>query len=133
MHPSLRGQIALAQAVLQGLRARRAFGWPADGPGPEIDPARCVERFGLDQTAWYELSLWGIMVNDLLAPVRYDPTLRRAQQAAFADAARRLQKGEPVGSLGLPNLGVPSPVPLLDPAPRAEEADRPGVDPIQHF
>ena len=47
MHPSLRGQIALAQAVLQALQARGAFGWPKDGPTPVIDPAECVAHFGL--------------------------------------------------------------------------------------
>ncbi len=40
MHPSLRGQIALAQAVMNALRARRAFGWPVDSPARVIDPSR---------------------------------------------------------------------------------------------
>ena len=37
MHPSLRGQIALAQAVLQQLRASTA-GWAKETPTPVIDP-----------------------------------------------------------------------------------------------
>src|SRR5262249_37644788 len=37
MHPSLRGQIALAQGVLHELRARGAFGWPKESPDPVID------------------------------------------------------------------------------------------------
>ena len=41
MHPSLRGFIALSQAVLQALAARHAFGWPQDVPAPVIDPAAC--------------------------------------------------------------------------------------------
>ena len=34
MHPSLRGQIALAQAVVYAIQGRRAFGWPAGCAGP---------------------------------------------------------------------------------------------------
>ena len=34
MHPSFEGQVALAEAVLAGLRERQAFGWPASRPAP---------------------------------------------------------------------------------------------------
>src|SRR5262249_33148385 len=37
-HPSLRGHIALAEAVLRELRDRRSFGW-SRGAAPSIDPA----------------------------------------------------------------------------------------------
>ena len=47
MHPSLRGQIALAQAVINAIRTRRAFGWPIDSPNRVIDPSRCAAQFGL--------------------------------------------------------------------------------------
>ena len=47
MHPSLRGYIALAQAVLQELQAAQAFGWPRSAPAPIIDPARCAAHFRL--------------------------------------------------------------------------------------
>ncbi len=39
MHPSFRGQIALAQAVLHELCAAKALGWPAGTAAPLIDPA----------------------------------------------------------------------------------------------
>src|SRR5262249_25525147 len=45
MHPSLRGHIALAQAILEALHARRAFGWPTDAPAPRVDPAECAAHF----------------------------------------------------------------------------------------
>ena len=40
MHPSLRGHIALATAILEVLHSRRWFGWPTDLPAPAIEPAR---------------------------------------------------------------------------------------------
>ena len=75
MHPSLRGQIALAQAVAQALHARRAFGWPKESPIPVIDPGECAAHFGLGPAAWRVICLWGIKFNGLAAPltVRSEP------------------------------------------------------------
>jgi lysophospholipase L1-like esterase len=113
MHPSFRGQIALAQAVLQGLKARRAFGWPEESPAPEIDPKRCAARFGLNRDAWMRLCLWGVMAYDRFSPMHYDPTRRRAKQDAFGQAYERIKAGAAPEQAGLPNIGVPRPVPLV--------------------
>jgi hypothetical protein len=113
MHPSLRGQIALAQAVLQALQARGAFGWPHDAAAPVIDPARCAARFGLVPAAWRKICLWGIMFYDKTAPMRYDSSLRGQKRAAFVAAADRIEAGDPAESVGLPNIGVPARVPLV--------------------
>jgi lysophospholipase L1-like esterase len=115
MHPSLRGQIALAQAVVQALRARRAFGWPQEGPVPVIDPVECVSHFGLDAAAWRIMCLWGIKFNTLAAPMVYDPTRRDRVRLEYATAADRIAAGEEPGSLGLPNIGIPRPVPVTPP------------------
>ncbi|MBX6315640.1 MAG: hypothetical protein IRY99_22410, partial [Isosphaeraceae bacterium] len=111
IHPSLRGQIALAQAVLRALWARRAFGWPSGSPAPTLDPARLAARFGLGPEQWRAVCLWGIMFYDLTAPVHYDPSARRAKQAAFASAARRIAAGQAPEAVGLPNIGLPAAVP----------------------
>jgi hypothetical protein len=113
MHPSLRGQIALAQAVLQGLRARRAFGWPEEAPAPVLDPACCARHFGLGQKQWQKLCDWGVMVYDLLSPLHYDPSHRRARQAEFGKARDRIRDGTAPEAAGMPNIGVPEPVPLV--------------------
>ena len=112
MHPSLRGQIALAQAVLQGLKARRAFGWPDDVPAPTLDPRRCAAHFGLGRDEWRRLCLWGIMVYDLLSPMHYDPS-RRAPEGGrrLARAYKLLEAGGAPEDVGLPNIGIPEPVP----------------------
>lgn len=113
MHPSLRGQIALAQAVLRALRARRAFGWPLEGPSPAIDPVECVSHFGLDSAAWRIMCLWGIKFNGLAAPLTYDPARRLQARLAYAEAADHLALGAEPRSLGLPNIGTPAPVPSV--------------------
>jgi lysophospholipase L1-like esterase len=111
MHPSLRGQIALAQAVLHELRERKAFGWPRSVPAPIIDPEQCVRRFHIDKAAWEYLCLWGIMFYDLTYPLRYDSTTREQKKLAFGAAFNRIKKnGESPEAIGLPNIGLPEPV-----------------------
>jgi lysophospholipase L1-like esterase len=127
MHPSLRGQIALAQALLRGLRARHAFGWPEGTTSPLIDPARCAARFGLDRQAWKKICLWGVHFGACTNGLRYDSTYRLQRTKIYADAYDRLVGGEAVEALGLPNLGIPAPVPLVaDPSlPRMIRRDSP--------
>lgn len=112
MHPSLAGQIALAEAVLAALKARRALGWPRTVEAPTIDPAEAAARFGIDGVAWYRICKWGAMFYDRTAPARYDPSHRREMLARFEEAALRLQRNEKAEDLGLPNIGVPRPTPL---------------------
>jgi hypothetical protein len=113
MHPSLRGQIALAQAILHGLRARRAFDWPESVPAPILDPVQCAAHFGLGPEAWKKICEWGAMVYDLLASGSHDPSGRLARCRAYEAAARRIAQGEPPDSVGLPNVGTPEPVPVV--------------------
>src|SRR5262249_42087230 len=113
MHPSLRGQIALAQAVLRELRAQQAFGWPEDTPAPIIDPSRCAARFGLGPDAWKKICLWGIQFATYAQGLRHDPAPRLHRKTAHAAAYERLVAGEGVEALGLPNVGIPEPVPAV--------------------
>src|SRR5262249_23568853 len=114
MHPSLRGQIALAQAVLRGLRARHAFGWPEGTPAPVLDPAQCAARFGLGREAWKKITLWGVHFGNFSQGLRYDPAPRVQRKTVYADAYDRLVAGESLEALGLPNVGFPEPVPSVD-------------------
>ena len=107
MHPSLRGQVALARGILRVLHARRAFGWPADAPAPTLNCAATARRFKLGSWAWNKVCHWGIMFYDLMSPIRFDPTERRAKQDAFGKAADAIAAGRPAESVGLPNIGVP--------------------------
>jgi len=118
LHPSLRGLIALSQAVVAEVRDRHLFGWPASLPAPVVDPAVCAKKFGIDRAVWVRLCHWGIMFYDLTAPARYDPSLRRAKQDAFGKAADKIDHGHIAPeSVGLPNIGLPPPVPLVPSGP----------------
>ncbi len=126
MHVSLRGQIALAQAVIHALRARRIFDWPQDSALPYIDPSECAARFKLDPAAWRSVCMWEIKYEDIVARWCSDPSRRGQRRFVFASAADRLEAGETPESLGLPNIGIPSPVPpelsaraSMRPAPRS--------------
>ena len=111
MHPSLQGHVALAQAILDALHTRGAFGWPRDAPAPAIDPAQCAAHFGFVPQDWQRICEWGATFYTAAAPMRYDPCQRTAKRRAFETAARRIAAGEPAETAGLPNVGVPAAVP----------------------
>jgi hypothetical protein len=112
MHPSLRGQIALAQAVLIALRAQGAFGWRQPSPDPIIDPADCAAHFGIGVLEWKVISAWGAGFYRLIAGLRYDDSERRRRMAAAEAAAIRIDAGIAPEALGLPNVGIPAAVPI---------------------
>jgi hypothetical protein len=113
MHPSLRGQIALAQAVLNELRVRRAFGWPKDSPPIIIDPAECEAHFGIDVQLWKRMCFWDQWFNGLVAPLRYDLSLRLQKSEAATVARAQIEAGAAPEEVGLLNVGIPAPVPLV--------------------
>ena len=113
MHPSLRGQIALAQAVLVALHARRAFGWPRDSAVPMIDPAECAAHFGIDKAGWHRIALWWKGFNELISPLRYDKNLRLRKREEGIAAAARIDAGTAPEAAGLPNVGIPTAVPVV--------------------
>jgi hypothetical protein len=111
MHLSLRGQIALAQAVVQALGARRAFGCRKDWAVAAIDPTECAERFNLKPAGWKILCHWGMMFGELSAGWRYDMSARLEKRGRYQEGLERLNAGAAPESLGLPNIGVPAPIP----------------------
>ena len=97
MHPSLRGYIALAQAILESMHARRAFGWAAGAPMPAIEPSLCATHFGLKPQDWKPLCERGFMFYHMTAALRYDPSPAphqetRVQKRRRADRARRARR-----------------------------------------
>jgi lysophospholipase L1-like esterase len=128
MHPSLRGYIALSQAVLRALAGRRAFGWPMSVPAPVIDPARCAAHFGLGEDAWKHLCAWQEGFNELVIPIRHDQRMRQQKRMAGLIAAGRLSAGMAPEALGLPNLGIPAPIPMVPfGATERDDADQASV------
>ncbi len=91
MHPSLRGYLRLAQAILERLHARvRSAGLPA--PVPVIEPASCAAHFGLKPMDWKPLCERGYMFYYMTAALRYDPRQRHAKKQAFQNAAQRIAR-----------------------------------------
>ena len=113
MHPSLRGQIALAQAVLHALHDRRALDWPERVPAPPIDPARCAAHFGIDRSAWKEIALWQRKFYSMVGRLRYDTSERSRKIDEAAAAADQIAAGVAPDRVGLANVGVPAAVPLV--------------------
>jgi hypothetical protein len=107
MHPTLAGHVALAQAILDALFARRAFGWPSEKNLPRINVAACADHFGLQVEDWRRVAEGGYMFYHATASLRYDPSQRKDKMRAFAAAAKRLAEGESPESVGLPNVGMP--------------------------
>jgi hypothetical protein len=107
-HPTLRGYATLAQAALDGLAARGAFGLPPDRPAPRIDPAGCAAHFGIDAARWAEVCRRSAGYYDRTAPMRYDTTEARAHAARYHRGAALIDAGTPPEDAGVPGVGVPS-------------------------
>lgn len=107
MHPSVRGHIALAQAILNAIQARHALGWPTDSPAPRIEPTACAAHFGIDTEVWATLCHRGAAVYHAVASLRYDTTERTAKSNRFLQAARRIETGTPPEEAGIPSIGIP--------------------------
>jgi hypothetical protein len=108
MHPSVRGHVILAEAVLKVLHGRRAFGWAADAPAPVLDPAETAAHFGIDDAVWKTLCERAAMFYFGYLGARRDQSERRAKYETYLEAARRIASGARPGSLGLSNIGFPA-------------------------
>ena len=85
MHPSFEGQVALAEAILAGLREHQAFGWPASRPAPVIELADCARHFDVTTATWKEVCRFAAGFYRTTLPIRFDP----AERAGQGDSPRR--------------------------------------------
>jgi len=102
VHPNLRGYVALAEAVLGGLKARGAFGWPASTPVPALDSARCAAEFGVNSAAWAVVCNRSAAQYGQLAFLSIDSAERVQQRIRYKLAAQRIEAGIPPESAGIP-------------------------------
>ena len=107
-HPALAGHVALAQAVLDALRARSAFGW-RKGLAPTIDLAETARHFGIDNEKWVVVCARAATFYRDFTWTRYDRTERRAKQRLYEEAGREIARGVAPEATGVPGLGVPPP------------------------
>lgn len=106
-HPSLRGHIALAEAVLRELRGRQAFGW-SRGVAPTIDLGECASHFGIDNLAWAKICSNVAMFYTITAIIRHDPSERQRKAALYHRAAEQIAAGTLPSDLGIPGIGLPA-------------------------
>jgi hypothetical protein len=93
-HPTLRGSVALAGAVLRELKHRKTFGQSLPVPLP-LDPAACARQFMADAANWATMCERTSVHYARVAGYRYDPAERLDKSGRYADAARRIRAREP--------------------------------------
>jgi lysophospholipase L1-like esterase len=106
MHPSLEGQVALAESVLAGLKQHQAFGWPASCPAPSIELAACASHFDVTPAAWKAVCRFTAGFYWTMLRIRFDPTEREAKAQQHENGLRRLEAGDSPDLLDLAGIGL---------------------------
>jgi hypothetical protein len=109
IHPSMLGHLALSHQILEGLRDRRAFEWPAGHANASLDALEIATRDRLDSSAWALVCDRAARFYDRTFRIRFDPTERQAKARRFHQAAGLLRAGLPPESLGIDGIGLSRP------------------------
>jgi hypothetical protein len=110
-HPTLRGYVALAGAILREIQRRNLFD-RSRLEGRPLDPSACARHFGVNCEQWATVCERTSEHYRRVAGYRYDPTERLDESRRYAEAARRFQSGKPVEDLGLAGISLePAPPP----------------------
>ncbi|WP_145952210.1 hypothetical protein [Paludisphaera borealis] len=107
-HPAFEGHVALAEAVLAGLKERKALGWPESVPAPTIDLTECASHFGVAAEAWKAACGSAAGFYGATASLRFDPTERMAKRDRYNKALGDLIEGKKAEDLGVSGLGLRS-------------------------
>jgi hypothetical protein len=91
-HPTLKGYVALASAVLKALQLRTILDRSPRFDLP-LDEDVCSQHFGMDSTAWTAVCERTSVHYQRVAGYRYDPTERLEKSRRYAEAVRRLRSG----------------------------------------
>jgi hypothetical protein len=91
-HPTLRGYVALAGAVLGQLQLKKSFDEMRSIELP-LDPAACARHFGMDALRWATVCERTSIHYKRAAGYRYDPAERLGKSQWYAEAARQLRSG----------------------------------------
>ncbi len=109
VHPSLRGHLALAREVLEVLRRRQAFSWPAGRENPTLDELEFANRGRLDPSAWAIVCERSARYYDRTYRIRFDPAERREKSRRLFQAAEQIRAGRPPDSIGFDWIKPPCP------------------------
>jgi hypothetical protein len=102
-HPTLRGYIALADAVVRELDRTRVFDHAVDMT-LAVDPAACIAHFGMNAARWADTCDRVSEHYRRVAGYRYDPVERLEKAGRYRTAAQRIRAGLPIDDLCLPGL-----------------------------
>jgi hypothetical protein len=128
VHPTLTGHVALAAAVLAGLKARRAFGWSQETPAPVLDPNQCAAEFGIDANAWALVCQRSAAQYEMLVFLTVDPLERMARRDRLLEIAKQIRSGAPLDTLAIPGVVAESlPRNRSEQAPAAVGVSRPSA------
>jgi hypothetical protein len=105
VHPTLAGHVALAEAVLAGLKARAAFNWPVATPAQALNPQRCADEFGLSAAAWATVCERTAVFYDGLAFLTLDSAERVQWRDRYTVAARLIRAGTRPEDVGIAGIG----------------------------
>jgi tetratricopeptide (TPR) repeat protein len=94
-HPTLRGHIALAGAILRELDRREIFPHTAALESP-VDPAVCADHFKMNTARWIDLCERVSEHYRRVAGYRYDPAERLEKAARYKAAAENIRRGLPI-------------------------------------
>ena len=108
MHPSFEGHVALAEAVLAGLKEAQAFGWPSSQPAPAIDLEECARHFDVTTVTWKQACRFAAGFYRATAPIRLDPAERSLKASRYDSLIQELNGGSFPGRLDFPGIGVES-------------------------
>ncbi len=104
VHPNLKGYVALAEAVLTGLKARAAFDWPESTPAPVLDARRVAGECNINAAAWAAVCWRSAAHYGQLAFLTNDSAERIAWRDRYARTARRIEAGAAPEDTGIPGL-----------------------------
>jgi hypothetical protein len=104
-HPTLMGQVALADALLRELARKKVFGIGPWAPEP-LDPATCAAYFEMDAPRWATMCERTSEHYRRVAGYRYDPAERLEKSRKYAEAAKKIRNGMAPDQVGVPGVGV---------------------------
>ncbi len=104
-HPTFRGQVALARAVLRELDRKNVVGLSSGASSP-FDVADCARHFGMDAEKWATMCDRTSEHYRRVAGYRYDPAERLEKSRRYAEAARRIRSGVEPERAGIPGLAA---------------------------
>lgn len=106
VHPNLKGQVALAEAVLAGLKAQGAFGWPAEVAAISLEPARVAAEFKVDRAAWAAVCSRTASHYGQLAFLTIESAERIQWRDRYSQAVRAIEAGATPENTGIPGVGT---------------------------